>query len=181
MLFLVPGVPLIAGLFDLLQHQTMAALGRLAYGALILFIVASGLSIVTAFAGIELSRQPPLELPYPLQLSLRAVASFIAACAFAMAFNSPPRTMLVAGVVALIVNSLRLGLVDAGMMLTPAAFIAAFSVGIVASLESRRFDVQLMAIVAAPIVIMIPGVYAFEVIVLFNLGRMNEALSLIHI
>ena len=176
-LFLVPGVPLIAGLFDLLQHQTMAALGRLAYGSLILFIVASGLSIVTAFAGIELSRQPPLELPYPLQLSLRAVASFIAACAFAMAFNSPPRTMLVAGVVALVVNSLRLVLVDAGMLLAPAAFIAALSVGIVASLASRRFDAQLMAIVAAPIVIMIPGLYAFEMIVLFNLGRMNEALQ----
>jgi uncharacterized membrane protein YjjP (DUF1212 family) len=177
-LFLIPGVPLIAGLFDLLQHQTMAALSRLAYGALILFIIASGLSIVVAVAAIELlPRLPPPEFPYPLELSLRAAASFIAACAFAMLFNSAPRTMLVAGFVALAANSLRLFLIDIGMLLAPAAFIAALLVGIFAILLSRRFDAQLMAIVAAPIVIMIPGLYAFEMIVLFNRGQMIEALQ----
>src|SRR5262249_18402471 len=45
-LFLIPGFPLIAGLFDLLQYHTVAAVSRLAYGVMILLAVALGLSIV---------------------------------------------------------------------------------------------------------------------------------------
>lgn len=178
-LFLIPGVSLIAGLFDLLEHQTVAALSRLASGALTLFIVASGLSIVVTVAAIELlPRSAPAELTYPLRLSLRAIASFVAGCGFAMLFNSAPRSVVVAGIVALAANSLRLFLIDIGMLMAPAAFIAALSVGIIAILASRRFDAELMAIVTAPVVIMIPGLYAFEMIVLFNRGQMLEAMQI---
>ncbi|MDW9974376.1 threonine/serine exporter family protein [Sinorhizobium meliloti] len=177
-LFLIPGVSLIAGLFDLLEHQTVAALSRLASGALTLFIVASGLSIVVTVAAIELlPRSAPAELTYPLRLSLRAIASFVAGCGFAMLFNSAPRSVVVAGTVALAANSLRLFLIDIGMLMAPAAFIAALSVGIIAILASRRYDAELMAIVTAPVVIMIPGLYAFEMIVLFNQGQMLEAMQ----
>ncbi len=176
-LFLIPGFPLVAGLFDLVQHQTATALSRLAYGTLILLAVASGLTIVVSVADVGLLRQPSLELAYPPTLVLRAVASFIAGCAFAMLFNSTTSTLLIAGVVAMVANSLRLILIDMNMMLAPAAFLAAFSLGLVAMFMNRRFDVQLVAIVAAPIVIMIPGLYAFETIVLFNRGQMIEALQ----
>ena len=176
-LFLVPGFPLIAGLFDLLQYQTVAAVTRLAYGIMILLAVALGLSLVIEVAGIDLSRQPTLELAYSLKLVLRAAASFVAGGAFAMVFNSYPRTVLTAGLVALGANSLRLGLSDMGMMLAPAAFFAALVVGLVAIVADRRFNVPRMATTVAPIVIMMPGVYAFEMIVLFNHGRMIEALQ----
>jgi len=176
-LFLVPGFPLVAAFFDLLQYQTVAALSRLAYGVMILLAVALGLSIVVAVAGIDLSRQPPLELTYSLKLLLRAVASFVAGCAFAMSFNASPRTALAAGLLALGANSLRLGLGDMGMMPAPAAFFAALLIGILAVLADRRFNVPRMAMTVAPVVIMMPGVYAFEMIVLFNHGQMIEALQ----
>ena len=41
-LFLVPGFPLVASLLDLLQHQTMAGLARLAYGFMVLLAAAFG-------------------------------------------------------------------------------------------------------------------------------------------
>jgi uncharacterized membrane protein YjjP (DUF1212 family) len=176
-LFLVPGFPLIAGLFDLLQHQTVAAVSRLAYGVMLLLAVALGLSIVIAVAGVDLSRQPPLELAYPLKLLLRAIASFVAACAFAMLFNSSARTVMTAGLLALGANSLRLVLTDVGVMLAPAAFLAALAIGLVALLADHRFSVPRMATTVAPIVIMVPGLYAFEMIVLFNHGQMVEALQ----
>lgn len=176
-LFLVPGFPLIAALFDLLQYQTVAAVSRFAYGVMMLLAVAFGLSIVIAIAGVEVSRQPPVELAYALKLLFRAVASFVACCAFAMVFNSPPRMALAAGLVALAANDLRLILIDAGMMLAPAAFFAALLIGLVAMATERRFSVPPMAVTVAPIVIMIPGLYAFEMIVLFNRGQMLEALQ----
>jgi uncharacterized membrane protein YjjP (DUF1212 family) len=176
-LFLVPGFPLIAALFDLLQYQTVAAMSRLAYGLMILLAVAFGLSIVIAVAGIDLSRQPPFELTYSVKLLLRAVASFVAGCAFAILFNSSPRTVLAAGLLALGANSLRLLLNDWGMMLAPSAFFAALAIGLVAIVVDRHFNVPRTAMIVAPIVIMVPGIYAFEMIVLFNRGQMLDALQ----
>jgi uncharacterized membrane protein YjjP (DUF1212 family) len=176
-LFLVPGFPLVAGLFDLLQQQTVAAVGRLAIGIMFLLAVGLGLSIVIAAAGVDLSRQPPLELAYPIKLLLRAIASFIAGGAFAMLFNSSPRTILAAGLLAFAANSIRLALADMGMMPAPAAFFAALLIGLVAIVADHRFNVPRLAMTVAPTVIMMPGVYAFEMIVLFNHGRMLDALQ----
>jgi uncharacterized membrane protein YjjB (DUF3815 family) len=176
-LFLIPGFPLIAALFDLLQYQAVAAVSRLAYGVMILLAVAFGLSIVIAVAGIDLSRQPSFELTYPLKLLLRAVASFVAGGAFAMLFNSSPRTVVAVGILAVGANSLRLVLNDMGMMLAPAAFFAALAIGLVAVVVDQRFNVPRMAMTVAPIVIMMPGIYAFEMIVLFNRGQMLDALQ----
>lgn len=176
-LFLVPGFPLIAGLFDLLQYQTVAAVSRLAYGVMTLLAVALGLSVVIAVAGVDLSPQPPVELAYPLKLLLRAIASFAAAGAFAMLFNSSMRITLAAGLLGLVANGLRLALHDTGMMLAPAAFFGALAIGVVALLVDRRFGLPRIAMAVPTIIIMIPGVYAFEMIVLFNRGQMLDALQ----
>jgi len=176
-LFLVPGFPLIAGLFDLLQYQTVAALSRLAYGVMLLLAVAFGLSIVVAVGGVEVSRQSSVELAYELKLLFRCVASFVSGWAFAMVFNSSPRTALAAGLLALVANDLRLILIDIGMMPAPAAFFAALLIGLVALAMDRRFDIPRLGTIVAPIVIMMPGIYAFEMIVLFNRGRMLDALQ----
>ena len=176
-LFLVPGFPLISALFDLLQLQTLAAVSRFAFGAMILAAVALGLSIVIALAGVEISRPPPLALAYPLALSLRAVASVIAGGAFALLFNCTAPIALACGLVALVANDLRLVLIDLGMMPAPAAYLAALAIGLVAVLASRRFHVPPMALAVAPIVIMVPGRAAFEAIVLLNHGQMLEALQ----
>jgi len=176
-LFLIPGFPLIAALFDLLRYQTVVAVSRFAYGVMILLAVALGLSIIIAVGTIDITRQPPLELAYPLKLLLRAIASFVAACAFAMLFNTPARAVLMAGLLALVANNLRLVLNDMGMMLAPAAFFAALLIGLIALAVDEHFGVPRLAMTVAPIVIMIPGVYVFEMIVLFNRGQMLEALQ----
>jgi uncharacterized membrane protein YjjB (DUF3815 family) len=144
---------------------------------MLLLAVAFGLSIVIEVAGIDISRQPPPQLVYSLKLLLRAIASFLAAAAFAMLFNTSPRSALAAGLLALGANSLRLFLNDMGMMPAPAAFIAALIIGFAALLADSRFGTPRIAVTVAPIIIMIPGIYAFEMIVLFNHGQMLEALQ----
>ncbi len=176
-LFLVPGFPLIAGLFDLLQYQTVTAVSRLAYGVMLLLAVALGLSVVVGIAGLDVAREPPLELAYPLKLLLRAAASFLAASAFAMQFNSSRRMVLVAGLLALVANELRLGLLDSGLMLAPAAFLAALTIGLAALRAGERLGIPRMAMTVAPIVIMVPGIAAFQMVVLFNRGQMLDALQ----
>jgi uncharacterized membrane protein YjjP (DUF1212 family) len=176
-LFLVPGFPLIAALFDLLHLQTVPAMSRLAYGLMILLAAAVGLSVVIAVAQVDLWRPPPLAMPYPLQLLLRAAASFIACSAFSLSFNTPPRIVIGAGLLAMAANSFRLALLDMGLLPAPAAFCSALIIGLVALIVDRRFEVPRMAMTVAPIVIMIPGLYAFETIALFNDGQTLEALQ----
>jgi uncharacterized membrane protein YjjP (DUF1212 family) len=176
-LFLVPGFPLIAALFDLLQHHNVAAVSRFAHGVMALLAVALGLSVVVAFGRIDLSPQPPLDLAYPMRLLFRAIASFVAAAAFAMLFNCSFRTILAVGLLGLAANELRLVLVDFGMMLAPAAFLAALVIGLVALLVDRRFNLPRLAMTVPAIIIMVPGVYAYQMIVLFNRGQVLEALE----
>ena len=125
-LFLVPGFPLTAALFDLLQLQTVAAVSRLVYGVMILLAVSFGLSVVITIAGVGLWPHPQLEVAYPLKLLLRAIASFGAGCSFAILFNSSARTVFAVGLVAAGANELRLVLHDFGLMLAPAAFLCRF-------------------------------------------------------
>jgi uncharacterized membrane protein YjjB (DUF3815 family) len=51
------------------------------------------------------------------------------------------------------------------------------SIGFVALLTERRLDVPPVAVTMGPVVIMIPGILAFETIVFFNHGRMLDALQ----
>ena len=176
-LFLVPGFPLIAGLFDLLHHQTVAALSRLAHGTMVLLVLAFGLSITIAVGRIDLSPEAPPDIVYSLKLVLRAIASFVAASAFAMLFNGSVRTVLAAGLLGIGANGLRLVLLDAGMMLAPAAFFGALAVGLVATAMDRYWQLPRVATIVPPIIIMVPGLYAYQMIVLFNRGQMLDALQ----
>ncbi len=176
-LFLIPGFPLIAAIFDLLQYQTVAAISRFAYGLMMLLAVAFGMSFVIGVAGVEMSQQPAVELPYMAQLILRCIASFVAACGFAISFNSPKQAVLAAGLLALAANDMRLALVDAGMMLAPAALLGALMIGVLALILNRQVNITPLATTVAPIVIMIPGLYAFQMVALFHQGRALEALQ----
>jgi uncharacterized membrane protein YjjP (DUF1212 family) len=176
-LFLAPGFPLVAAQLDLVQYQTTAALTRLTYGVMLFLAATFGFSIVIGITGTSISHQPGIELAYPLKILLRAVASFVGGCAFAMVFNCPIRSVLSVGILAALANELRLGLHDAGMMMAPATFFGALAAGLMASLIDRRLGVPRITLTVPGIIIMVPGVYAFEMIVFFNRGQMLEALQ----
>jgi uncharacterized membrane protein YjjP (DUF1212 family) len=176
-LFLAPGFPLVAAQLDLVQYQTTAALTRLVYGVMLFLAATFGFSIVIGITGTSIAHQPGIELAYPLKILLRAVASFVGGCAFAMVFNCPIRSVLSVGVLAALANELRLGLHDAGMMLAPATFFGALAVGLMASLIHQRLDAPRITLTVPGIIIMVPGVFAFEMIVFFNRGQMLEALQ----
>jgi uncharacterized membrane protein YjjP (DUF1212 family) len=176
-LFLAPGFPLVAAQLDLVQYQTTAALTRLIYGVMLFLAATFGFSIVIGITGTSIAHQPGIELAYPLKILLRAVASFVGGCAFAMVFNCPIRSVLSVGVLAALANELRLGLHDAGMMLAPATFFGALAVGLMASLIHQRLDAPRITLTVPGIIIMVPGVFAFEMIVFFNRGQMLEALQ----
>jgi len=177
-LFLVPGFPLVASLLDLLQQQTMAGVARLFYGTLILLAAAFGLSLVAAVAG--LASVPAASAPHGVELVpvlWRAAASFAGGCGFAILYNSSARTVLAVGVLSLLGNDLRLVLHDLGMALPPATFFGALAVGLLASLARAALRDPRIALTVPGIIIMTPGIYAFQTIVLLNQGDIPAAVQ----
>ena len=177
-LFLVPGFPLVAALLDLLQHQTVAGISRLAYATLVLSAAAFGLSCVAAIAG--LTPTSPIAVTHAadvLTLALRAVASFAGGCGFAVLYNSSLRTVFAVGCLAVLGNELRLSLHDFGMQLPPATFLGALAVGLLASLVRSRLHEPRIALTVPSIIIMTPGIYAFDTVVFFNQGDVLAAIE----
>ena len=177
-LFLVPGFPLVAALLDLVQHQTMAGISRLFYGVLLTLAAAFGLSIVAALAGLTPAPASPAgQGVEPMTLLWRAVACFAGGCSYGILFNNPLRTVLVVGVLSMVGNEIRLALHDLGMALPPATFFGALAVGLAASLVREPLHVPRIALTVPSIIMMTPGLYAFQTIVFLNQGKVTDAIA----
>jgi uncharacterized membrane protein YjjP (DUF1212 family) len=170
-LFLVPGFPLVAALLDLLQHQMVAGIARLTYGMLVLLAAAFGLSIVAAMAGLTVTAPPAPTEGMAAILALRGLASFVGGCGFSILYNSSWRTVLTVGALAVVGNELRLGLHDLGLGLPPATFIGALTVGLLASVVESSLREPRIALTVPGIIIMVPGLYAFQTVVQFAQGN----------
>jgi uncharacterized membrane protein YjjB (DUF3815 family) len=177
-LFLVPGFPLVGSLLDLVQHQTVAALARLGYAFMVLLAAAIGLSAIAAIAGVTV--QPALTVAHGFEAqvwALRALASFLGGCGFAILYNSPTRTILAVGLLSLLGNELRLDLHDFSMPLPPATFLGALLVGLLASAMESIVRQPRITLTVPSIIIMTPGLYAFQTIVLLNQGEILPAMQ----
>lgn len=175
-LFLVPGFPLVAALLDLFQHEMPVALSRLVYGLMLCLMVALGLSVTATLVGISIEQAPPLPLHGAPLAALRSVASFTGAVGFAVLFNSSFRNALCVGLLAIVGNLIRLGLLDAGLQLSLATFAGALAIGLAAPLARRWVNEPRISLTVASVVMMVPGVYVFETLVLFDQGEILPAL-----
>jgi uncharacterized membrane protein YjjB (DUF3815 family) len=63
------------------------------------------------------------------------------------------------------------------MTLAPATLLGAFTVGLMASLVRRRLHEPRIALTVPGIIIMVPGIYAFQTVVLFDQGDVLAAVQ----
>jgi uncharacterized membrane protein YjjP (DUF1212 family) len=99
-LFLIPGFPLVTALLDQLQHETAAALSRLAHAMMFVLTAAVGLSVVIALVGFSIEMSPQHMLAKPLTIFWWAVASFCGRCGLAILYNGTWRNVLYVGAIA---------------------------------------------------------------------------------
>lgn len=177
MLFLVPGFPLVTALLDQLQHETAAALSRLAYAMMFVLTAAVGLSVVIAVVGFSVDASPQLVFAKPLMIIMWAVASFCGGCGFAILYNGTWQNVVYVGMIAIIGNEIRLTLHDRGVPLALATFFGALAVGLTASVIGRWIKEARVALTVPAVVIMVPGLYAFETLVYFNEGEIVRGLA----
>jgi uncharacterized membrane protein YjjB (DUF3815 family) len=176
-LFLVPGFPLVTALLDQLQHETAAALSRLAHAMMFVLTAAVGLSVVIALVGFSIEPSPQHTFAKPLMIVGWAIASFCGGCGLAILYNGTWRNVLYVGVIALIGNEVRLLLHDRGVQLPLATFLGALTVGLTASVAGRWSNEARVALTVPAVVMMVPGLYALETLVYFDRGEILQGLS----
>ena len=176
-LFLIPGFPLVTALLDQLQHETAAALSRLAHAMMFVLTAAVGLSVVIALVGFSIETSPQHMFAKPLIIFWWAVASFCGGCGFAILYNGTWQNVLYVGVIAVIGNEVHLLLHDSGVPLPLATFLGALAVGLTASLAGRWIKEARVALTVPAVVMMVPGLYALETLVYFDRGEILKGLS----
>ena len=177
-LFLVPGFPLVAALLDLTQHQATAGITRLFYGILLTLSAACGMSVVAMLAGLTPApAAPPPGAIDPAMVAWRALACFAGGYGYGILFNNPHRTVLFVALLSMLGNEVRLGLHDLGLGLPQATFFGALSVGLGASLVRGRLHAPRIALTVPSIIMMTPGLFAFQTIVFLNQGKALSAIE----
>ena len=176
-LFLVPGFPLITAALDFSRLDFSAGLSRLSYALLLLMSAALSLWAVSAVMGLTPVPADPLNIPTALGLTLRFVASAAGVWGFAMLFNSPLKVAIAAAGIGMLANTLRLEIIDLGMLPQGAAAFAGLAVGILANVVAPRMGVPRLTLCVPAAVIMVPGTAAYRAIYYLNDGQTVEALA----
>lgn len=175
MLFVIPGFPLITGGIDLAKLDLRSGIERMMYALLIITVAtftAYGMSYVLQFqpTGFE-----DITLQPVLHAFMRMLASFMGVFGFSMMFNSTPRMAALAGCVGMLANTLRLELIDfANVPMGLAAFIGAFTAGMIASVIYKKAGYPRVALTVPAIVIMVPGLFLYRGVYYLGLSNISE-------
>ena len=158
-MILVPGVPLINGVRDLMQGHAAIGLARIANGAITVIAIAAGLAATSLAVGVHL----PVTLNTPnLGLAWDLLFSSIAAFGFAILFGAPRGAVPTIMLTGALAHGLRTALMMLGSDIAIATLAGATLAGVLARLVGRRLGTPSSALAFPSVVAMVPGSYAFR-------------------
>lgn len=161
-MIIVPGVPLINGVQDLIRNHESVGLARLAFGALVTVAIAFGLYGAMVITGVGI----PVDAPViPLPVAADALFSALAAVGYAALFGVPPRVAWACLVCGIASHALRTLLLHAGVHMVAATLVGALAVGFLAQVFARRFQAPAATFAFPGVVAMVPGSFAFRAVV----------------
>lgn len=159
---LVPGVPLINGVQDMIRNHVTLGVSRLAFACTVIAAIAVGLFAATVVTGVTIPVNAPTVV---IGVPQDALFSALAAAGFALLFSVPLRlawACLLCGVAS---HSLRALLFHDGIDIVAGSLLGALAVGVLAQGFAYCFRAPATAFAFAGIVAMIPGAYAFRAVI----------------
>lgn len=178
-LFLLPGFPLITGALDLAKLDFSAGISRIVFGAMMTLGAALSVWALTLWGGLDTSVREPMEMSTATHVVVTALASLIGVLGFALMFNSPWRMALFAAVIGMVANTIRKAMIENGMMIQMATVIACVIVGVLAALAADLARSPIITLQVPAVLVMIPGVLAFQSVVSLNEGRYVDTIGAI--
>jgi uncharacterized membrane protein YjjP (DUF1212 family) len=161
-MIIVPGVPLVNALQDMIKNHMTVGLARLGLGSLITLAITFGLFAAMSLTGAKIPVEAPLRL---LPIPEDALFSALAALGYLFLFNVPARiawACIVCGVASHTARTLCLHL---GVDIVSGTLIGALAVGFLAQGFARHFRAPAVAFAFPGVVAMIPGAFAFRAVI----------------
>ena len=163
MLFVIPGFPLITGGIDLAKLDLRSGLERVTYALLIIIMATLTGWLTATIFNFHPSEFKETEIGPVLMLVFRLVTSFCGVYGFSLMFNSPRKMAFTAGIIGMIVNTLRLELIDfTPIPVSTAAFIGSLCAGLLASMLKKKIGYPRITLTVPSIVIMVPGMFMYK-------------------
>ena len=161
-MIIVPGVPLVNCILDMIRNHMAMGISRLGFGLLLTLAIAGGLFTATAVTGVSIPVEEPSHLP-PLMED--AVFSALAALGYLFLFNVPLRLAWVGILCGVASHTTRTFLLQHGVDIVSGSLIGALAAGFLAHAFARSFQAPVSAFAFPGVVAMIPGSYAFRAVI----------------
>lgn len=158
-LILVPGVPLINGVQDMIRNHATLGISRLGFAAVVVSAIALGL-----FAAMVLTRVriPVAGAAVVIGPAQDALFSGLAAAGYAVLFSVPARMAWACALCGIASHTSRVLLFGAGVDLITGTLLGSLAAGALAWVFGRRFGAPPAAFAFPGVVALIPGSYAFR-------------------
>ncbi len=162
-LFMIPGVPLINSLDDMIDGFTIVGWTRAVVAFLIIASIAAGM--VFALKVLNIQNYGATLLPHN-HLAIIALSGAAAATGFAILFNVPVRTLFLCALGgAIAVSTRNVLLYQMGFSLPLSSFCGALMVGIFCIYWVHAMGIPGHVISIPPVIPMIPGVLLYKAII----------------
>ena len=161
-MIIVPGVPLINGIWDTIRNHMTLGLSRLGFAGLVVLAIAFGLFVATFVTGVRI----PVDGPVPLlPIPEDALFSALAAIGYAFLFNVPVRLCWACVICGVCSHTLRTAAVHFGIDIVTATMLGALAVGFLSQVFAHWFRAPPAAFAFPGVVAMVPGSYAFRAVI----------------
>lgn len=159
---IVPGVPLINGVQDMLRNHAGVGMARLGFSFFVIAAIGLGLEIASVISGVPL----PIDIPSgSVPIPEDAVFAALAALGFVLLFSVPLRLAWAAALCGLASHTVRLAVMETtGASIVLGTLIGALLAGGLAQIFARKLDAPAATFAFPGVVAMVPGIYGFRTI-----------------
>ncbi len=158
-MIIVPGVPFINGVQDMIRNHMTLAISRLGFAGVVTTAIAFGLFVATVVTGVAIPVDAPAQA---IGVPEDAVFSALAALGYAFLFDVPARVFWACIVCGVASHTTRTLCVHLGIDIIAGTLIGALATGLLAQVFARHFHAPAVTFAFPGVVAMVPGAYAFR-------------------
>jgi uncharacterized membrane protein YjjB (DUF3815 family) len=161
-MIIVPGVPLINGVQDMIRNHVTLGISRLGFAGLVTTAIGFGLFVATMVTSVRI----PIDAPtLAISVPEDALFSALAAIGYALLFNVPARMAWACVACGIGSHTLRTACFHLGIDIILGTLIGAMVVGFLAQGFARLSRAPAAAFAFPGVVAMVPGAYAFRAVI----------------